>query len=95
LLVLGDEHNRAITVAISGNKNVGALKEAIKAKWQNRLKDTDAAALDLCNVSIPYSSQLAGDVAALDLDELKLNPLDKLSKAFANGLLDDTHVHVL
>jgi Crinkler effector protein N-terminal domain len=93
--ILGDEYERTYSVEIPSNKNVNALKEAIKAKGLITLKDTEAPALILCNVSIPYSSQLAEHAAALDLDKLKLNPLDKLSKVFANGLLDDTHVHVV
>jgi Crinkler effector protein N-terminal domain len=92
--ILGDEYDRALNVAISGNKDVYALQKAIKAEWQNRLKDTDAIALDLYGVSIPRSPRLAEDVAVLDLGKLKLDPFDELSEVFASGLVPK-HIHVV
>jgi disulfide oxidoreductase YuzD len=92
--ILGDEYECVSSVKVPRNKDVYDLKKAIKAKMKNRLKDTDAGALDLYNVSIPYSPQLAEHAAALDMDKLKLDPLDTLSEVFANGLVPK-HVNVV
>jgi Crinkler effector protein N-terminal domain len=85
--ILGDEYKHVFSVEISRNKSVYALKKATKANNPNTLKDTDACTLILYDVSIPYSPQLTELAAALELDELKLNALDTLSEAFANGLV--------
>jgi hypothetical protein len=71
---------------LTRNENVVILKDAIKL--------ADEIAFILYNVSIPHSPKLAEHAATLKLDELELNALDKLSKVFANGLLD-TRVNVV
>lgn len=92
--ILGHDYHKVFQVEISRDKDVADLKEAIKTKKQNTLKDIDAYALIIYKASIPYSPQLAEHAAALGLNELKLQPLDKLSGFFANGLLD-MHVHMV
>ncbi|KAH9966312.1 hypothetical protein BJV74DRAFT_747349, partial [Russula compacta] len=80
--ILDDEYDHVFAVKISRNEDVVALKDAIKAKMANSLRDIDSALLILYKVSIPCTPQLLEDVTALKLDELKLNPLDELSTAF-------------
>jgi Crinkler effector protein N-terminal domain len=93
--VLGDRYNRAFQVKIPRNESVDALRVAIKAKKPNAMKDIDAHSLILYKVSIPFSPELAQDVARLGLDGLGLdNPFSKLSVAFDNELLDG-YVHVV
>ena len=91
---LGDRCEHVFSVQISRNKNVDALKGAIKAKKHPSLKDIDANTLILYKVSILYSPELAEHATALELNELKLHPLDILSEVFADGLLRK-HVHVV
>ena len=90
---LGDRCEHVFSVQISRNKNVDALKDAIKAKKHNLLKDIDASDLILYKVSILCSPELAEHATALKLNELMLNPVHRLSKVFADRLLRD-HVHV-
>ena len=92
--ILGDENDNIFQVVISRDESVPALKDAIKAKKHNLLKDIDADSLILYKVSIVHSPELAEHVTALELNELKLRPLDELSEVFADGLLRK-HVHVV
>ena len=91
--ILGDDCTHIFVVEISRNEVVYDLKEAIKVKTHPLLNDIVTSTLILYKISIEYTPQLAEHVAALELNE-KLLPLDKLSKAFANGLLPE-HVHVV
>jgi hypothetical protein len=92
--ILGDKSEHIFPVKISRNENVAVLKDAIKTKKLITLNDVDAVTLIQYNVSIPYSPQLAEHAAALELDKLEINPFDKLSQVFADGLLR-TDVHVV
>jgi len=91
--ILGHEYD-PFQVKISRNENVIALKLAIKTTNQNTLKNIDAQSLVLYKISIPYAPQFAEQAAALELNELRLSPLGKLSEVFADEL-HDTHVHVV
>jgi Crinkler effector protein N-terminal domain len=92
--ILGHGYEEVFSVEISEDKNVDALRQAIKTESQNTLSAIDAVSLILYKVSIPYSPQLAEHAAALGVNKLRLMPLDKLSKVFENGLVD-AHVHVI
>lgn len=78
-------------INISGNEDVDDLRTAIKTTCQI---SHPSHSLVLYKVAIPYSPQLAKNATALELNDLKLNPVDKLSKVFENGILDE-HVHVI
>ena|SRR5258707_7704073 len=89
--ILGDQYEHVFGVKISRNEIVDALKDAIKAKRQNFLKDIDATSLILYKVTIPYT-ELAEHATALSGPKLKLGK--ELSEVFVNGLLRE-HVHVV
>jgi hypothetical protein len=91
--MLGEEYDQTFQVKLSVNEDVAALRLAVKSRRQITLKNFDAESLILYGVSIPCTPELAEQVAALELNELRLHPLHKLSAIFVNGLLD-THVHV-
>ena len=89
--VLGDDYKQVFMVKISRDDNVDRLREAIKTKCQF---SHPSNSFILYKVSILYTSQLAEDAAALDLNDLELNPLHKLSQVFANSL-PDANIHVI
>ena len=92
--IQGDRYSCAFQVKIPRNESVDALRVAIKAT-NPKMKDINAHSLILYKVSIPFSPELAQDVARLGLDGLGLdNPFSKLSVAFDNELLDG-YVHVV
>ena len=73
--------------------NVIALRFAIKAT-ETRFEGINATDLILYHVSVPYTPQLADNVAGLELDNLKMDPLDKLEVFFTDDPPGD-HVHVV
>ena len=90
---LGFLYTSVFSVQISRNANVSALRLAIKAA-DTTLKDISATNLILYRVSIPCTPQLADHVDALELNGLRINPLDKFKVIFADGPPEDC-VHVV
>jgi crinkler effector protein len=75
--------NTAFPLDIESHATVGHLKDAIKEKKKNDLKDIDADRLTLYKVSIPYGKNLEqlARQAIREAPELDVSPR-KLSKVF-------------
>ena len=94
--VLGEDSTRIFPVEIDRNKNVGALKEAIKEKKKPAFDHLASDSLDVWNVSIPINedTDLQAHVKGLRLDEKKpLWALKGLHRTFSD--LDPETLHVV
>jgi hypothetical protein len=88
---------RIFPVEIDRDKNVGALKKAIKEEKKPAFDDITADSLDVWNVSIPIDedTNLQAQVKALRLHEKKsLLPVQPLSGIFRNVVEQYLHVIV-
>jgi len=95
--VLDEDSTRIFPVEIDHNKNVGALREAIKEKKKPAFDDVTADSLDLWKVSIPIDedTNLTAQVKGLRLHEKKsLLPVQPLSGIFRNVVAQHLHVIV-
>jgi hypothetical protein len=92
--ILGDGYDQIEEVTISRNKSVPALKHAVKATYENRLKNVDAAYLVLYKASIPISPRLPELATELAANEPRLDPSGILSEVFADEL-PRAHVHLV
>jgi Crinkler effector protein N-terminal domain len=95
-LVSGDIPGHIFTIEIADNKNVSALKKAIKVEKPDTFKHVEADAIVLWGVSLPYDDSLQG-IAAKFKQDFKgaepLSPIDKLSKVFSN--VDDSRLNIV
>ena len=91
--ILGHEYDNIFNVKISSNDYIDNLRDAIKIKCQI---PNPSYTLILYKVFIPRSvgPKLAEHVAELELSNLKLDPFDKLSKVFVDGIFD-AHIRVI
>jgi len=93
--VIGENPQNVFSVKIQKQETVADLKKAIKAEKRRTLRDIDADALLLWDVSVPYTSQLVENVAKLELDKRDvLSPLDNLSEVFKGRLVQGS-IHVV
>jgi hypothetical protein len=84
-LVFGDDPSHVFQVEIEKTKTVAALKDAIKDKKTHTFRDVDADSLDLWVASIPFDSNLNGNVNHVNLvEERSLSPVDRSSKVFSD-----------
>ena len=94
--VLGDDSARIFTVEIDRNKNVGALKEAIKGKKKAAFHDITAKSLEVWKVSIPVDEDTDLEGKANDLrirERQSLWALKGLHRIFTD--LDPYELHVI
>ena len=89
-LVCGDPVGRIFTIEIAANKNVAALKKAIKEE-KHAFAQVDADAIEIWKISIRGDKDNLEQLAIPAFDPL--SPLQKLSEVFTS--LSPTHVHVL
>ncbi|KIL64898.1 hypothetical protein M378DRAFT_11223 [Amanita muscaria Koide BX008] len=88
--VLGEDFGRIFPVKIASTESVGTLKKTIKDHKRPQFDHVAADTLVLWNVSIPFDSNLEGNLENLDLDGVPpLSPWLKLSSVFSNKLTDD------
>jgi hypothetical protein len=88
----GDLQDQTFPIEVLKTKNVGILKDLIKAKCPHRLKDVDAVDLEVFLVS---DSVLVDDLASKQppTDGTPLRPNKRLSSFFAGDLSeDDLHI---
>jgi hypothetical protein len=88
-LVLTD--NKVFSVEVPRSKNVSILKDEIKKKKAQLLRDIDASDLELSQVSLRVDDQLDKSLKSIPLVPLK--PLEPLSNLFLT--IDATHLHVV
>lgn len=93
--VLGDDPQQIFPVKIAPTETVGDLKDAIKAKKSNTLKDVDADTLKLWKVSIPVDSRFKERIeTSAFAEEGCLQPMSELSEIFPDSPLRK-HVHIV
>lgn len=86
------------SITLGNDKSVDHLKDAIKCKNANSLKDIDAKELTLYKVSIPRKS-IAHTLSTLQFDGSddrveELDFLDSLFEVFPNGV-EKKHFHIV
>jgi hypothetical protein len=85
--VFGDDPNSIFPVQIEESKNIGNLKDSIKAKKTHTFQDIAARHLGLRMVSV-VKNEVDAKLKQIDLDYLKtipkLQPLEELSYIFSN-----------
>ena len=85
-------------ITLENDKFVDHLKDAIKYKNANALKDIDANELTIYKVSIPRRS-IVQTLDTLQFDESddrveELDPMDSLLEVFPNGV-EKRHLHIV
>ena len=99
-LVSGDDPSHVFTVELPVNKNVGALKDAVKEKKKVTFQHVDADALEIFKVTIDADERLGATLHGLQLKDDPKNgirhlshPVERLGAIFND--IKEPHIHVI
>jgi len=90
LIEINEKVSKPFSVEIAGDESVHKLKERIKDKKQNDLKDVDAYRLMLCKVDTPDDQDIDSSGLASE-DELKLT---RRINRYWKAMPLDEHIHI-